>query len=269
MEVVNSKGFLSCNWKDMPPPRVGQLTDHGRNGSATTCRYFPHQTFIAPQYTNADDVLDAVNLVPPKTWPDLVGTWTSIGNDGTYSDSTIEITKDISHPGGFKMKCTDAGEDNSCDPVAPHRDTQHTRGGWHAGTITLKPASADGPPSVSVSFDSPGTEQGFADRNLTAMTWGDTTKWIRKNREQHSLCCALCNKQPRCRGWTLDENICSMVKSIGQHYPSATSVSGYPTVSEAATYCNHMNDNTAVPGQAIATWGDARMSKDVACASFP
>ena len=52
LNLTNEKGFLTCDWTDVPPPRVGNLTYFGKPTLPDidkTCRTLEATTFFAPQ----------------------------------------------------------------------------------------------------------------------------------------------------------------------------------------------------------------------------
>ena len=53
-QLVNDDGHLSCDWKLVPPPRVGRIvagkSEYGRLSVEESCRFVDHITFVAPQY---------------------------------------------------------------------------------------------------------------------------------------------------------------------------------------------------------------------------
>ena len=49
-KISNHDGHLSCDWKQAPPPRVGNKTGAGLLDPRLTCRFFHHYTFLAPQF---------------------------------------------------------------------------------------------------------------------------------------------------------------------------------------------------------------------------
>jgi hypothetical protein len=85
--LSNEDGYLSCDWKEVPPPRVGAIS-YGRTID-TTCRYLPHTTFIAPQYKGPGDpfvTAPSINLSSilsqTHTLSNISGLWTSFSRDG-------------------------------------------------------------------------------------------------------------------------------------------------------------------------------------------
>jgi hypothetical protein len=270
--VTNRDGFLSCTWTDKPPPRVGPLTDHDFNSSAKTCRYIHHTTFTSPRYSNDGAVLSESLLLEPRHHATLAGTWSSLGDDGTYSDITLVVVaknasgstdatvRDGGGDDGFAVTCTDAGPDDGCDPIIARHDTQGRTGGWHAASGSLKGTA------VTVSFDNQQSNTGIADKNHTVIAWQDGSRWERKHPDQVGACCALCTAASAkgCRGWTVSSNVCSLMRSVGQHYPDPRAVSGYPLHSDAASYCTHGNDNREVPKP----WADSKMYPAIACSSI-
>jgi hypothetical protein len=56
---TNAHGYLSCQWRDAPPPRVGNLTRGGADDIHLTCRILHDITFMAPQYSRDGAVLSA------------------------------------------------------------------------------------------------------------------------------------------------------------------------------------------------------------------
>ena len=55
-------------------------------------------------------------LLQPAHHPNLAGTWSSLGNDGTYSDITLAIVVQSNSSGKFEVTCADGGPDDSCSP---------------------------------------------------------------------------------------------------------------------------------------------------------
>ena len=54
---ANAYGYLTCEWREAPPPRVGNLTRGGMDDIHRTCRIVNDITFIAPQYSREGAVL--------------------------------------------------------------------------------------------------------------------------------------------------------------------------------------------------------------------
>lgn len=54
---ANAYGYLTCEWREAPPPRVGNLTRGGLDDIHRTCRIVNDITFIAPQYSREGAVL--------------------------------------------------------------------------------------------------------------------------------------------------------------------------------------------------------------------
>ena len=54
------------------------------------------------------------------------------------------------------------------------------------------------------------------------------------------------------------------MRGVGQHYPDPRAVSGYPLHSDAASYCQHGNDNRLV----AKPWADSKMRPNIACSSI-
>lgn len=262
--ITNRDGFLSCTWTDKPPPRVGPLTNHDFNSSNETCRYIHHTTFTSPRYRNDGVVLSESVLLEPSNHSSLAGTWSSLGNDGTYSDVTMNVVAkntiglELAIGEGFAVLCTDAGPDDGCDPIIARHDTQGRVGGWHTAQGTVSGTK------ITVQFDNQQSSTGIADANLTVIAWQDGSRWERKHPNQVGACCALCTSTQGCQGWTISSNVCTLVRSIGQHYPDPRAVSGYPLHSDAASFCQHGNDNKLTPSP----WADSKEYPDISCSSI-
>ena len=162
-------------------------------------------------------MLEETLLLSPKQWPDLGGTWSSLGDDGTYSDITLIIN--ASSAGGFGVTCTDAGPDDGCDPVTARHDTQGRVGGWHHAHGSTHARS------VKVQFDNQAMNSGITDANNSVIAWQDGSRCAsqkllccclllnrvlfaageRKHPDQVNACCALCTAAAHrgCKGWTL------------------------------------------------------------------
>lgn len=133
-------------------------------------------------------MLEETLLLSPKQWPDLGGTWSSLGDDGTYSDITLIIN--ASSAGGFGVTCTDAGPDDGCDPVTARHDTQGRVGGWHHAHGSTHARS------VKVQFDNQAMNSGITDANNSVIAWQDGSRCA----SQKLLCCCLLLNRVRCRG---------------------------------------------------------------------
>ena len=54
-QLTNDDGHLNCDWKLVPPPRVGRIvqgsssSNYGRQSVEESCRYVDHVSFVAPQ----------------------------------------------------------------------------------------------------------------------------------------------------------------------------------------------------------------------------
>eukprot|EP01052_Picozoa_sp_SAG31_P007086 SAG31_NODE_333_length_17527_cov_6.972056_13_plen_635_part_00 len=70
--ITNENGFLTCDWRARPPPRVGNLTWQS-NGKLPdidqTCRLLVDTTFVAPQFRMRGDPFE-VHPVAPVPPPD-------------------------------------------------------------------------------------------------------------------------------------------------------------------------------------------------------
>ena len=82
-----------------------------------------------------------------------------------------------------------------------------------------------------------------------------------KNKEFYTKTDEICRG---CRGWTVSSNVCYVMRGVGQHYPDPRAVSGYPLHSDAASYCQHENDNRVV----AMPWADSKMRSEIACSSI-
>jgi hypothetical protein len=65
--VTAPGGFLSCDWRPAPPPRVGNLT---AGKASERCRYVPHTSFVAPEFKHPGDPLATVVLNTSWPWHD-------------------------------------------------------------------------------------------------------------------------------------------------------------------------------------------------------
>ena len=115
--VAEIAGYLTCDWKPQPPPRVGNVTSSDK-GAAQMCRVAPHTTFMAPQFKVATDPMASAVLLTDNGAGDLLGHWTGVASDGTTLDDTYLVT---GSPSAIVISCVDAGPMASarvCDPVA-------------------------------------------------------------------------------------------------------------------------------------------------------
>jgi hypothetical protein len=69
--TVTAEGFLSCAWRDAPPPRVGNLT---AGPTKSRCRYIPHTSFVSPEFRHPCDPIATIRL--NSSWP-----WHDQGSD--------------------------------------------------------------------------------------------------------------------------------------------------------------------------------------------
>jgi hypothetical protein len=269
--VTNRDGYLSCRWEDSPPPRVGPLTDRGWNQSAETCRYIHHTSFISPRFSNDGVVLQQIDLLPVHhSYQNLSGSWSSYAGDGTYQDVTLDIITSTSTSAGGELgstwageiTCVDAGPDNGCDPRRSGHDTQGGNGGWHRASARVKSHGR----TISVTYDTQSQNTGVINRNNSAITWKDGSRWVRKNVNQVDICCSACEAFTGCRGWTIQGGVCHLVNSVGQSYPDPTAISGYRSKADAATYCLHNTDNGG--GGDTYSWGDHTMDPNISCVPY-
>jgi hypothetical protein len=80
--VTERGGFLTCEWKRSPPPRVGNVTSADMP-TAEMCRVLPDTTFIAPQFKEPQDPIASAVLMPDPGPNHLLGTWTGVTSDGS------------------------------------------------------------------------------------------------------------------------------------------------------------------------------------------
>jgi|EP01047_Picozoa_sp_COSAG01_P067718 hypothetical protein len=65
LNITNEGGHLTCDWKSVPPPRVGNLTYFGAGTLPDidkTCRILTDTTFFAPQYKTRGDPIASITL---------------------------------------------------------------------------------------------------------------------------------------------------------------------------------------------------------------
>eukprot|EP00039_Didymoeca_costata_P022046 m.3565 g.3565 ORF g.3565 m.3565 type:complete len:799 (-) comp2788_c0_seq1:42-2438(-) len=62
--ISNENGFLTCDWTDKPPPRVGEYTFKisTHTDESTNCRTIPATTFMAPQMSLRENLLAKTQL---------------------------------------------------------------------------------------------------------------------------------------------------------------------------------------------------------------
>ncbi len=80
--VTERGGFLTCEWKRSPPPRVGNVTSADMP-TAEMCRVLPDTTFVAPQFKEPVDPIASAVLLPDPGPNHLLGTWTGVTSDGS------------------------------------------------------------------------------------------------------------------------------------------------------------------------------------------
>ena len=91
--LTNEDGHLNCDWKEVPPPRVGRISfgknRYGRQSADEACRYVDHISFVAPQYKRPADPIAAIptlnrtiELNHTHTLQNISGQWTSFSKDG-------------------------------------------------------------------------------------------------------------------------------------------------------------------------------------------
>ena len=91
--LTNEDGHLNCDWKEVPPPRVGRIAfgknRYGRQSADEACRYVDHISFVAPQYKRPADPIAAIptlnrtiELNHTHTLQNISGQWTSFSKDG-------------------------------------------------------------------------------------------------------------------------------------------------------------------------------------------
>ena len=129
--ITNENGHLSCDWKQVPPPRVGNKTGQGLLDPDHTCRYFHHYSFVAPQFKVPADpirsfvLLDERRSALPPPPHDIAGLWTMLGSDGAIFDDSYLVTwleqegdshTSLSSVRNFTVKCIDGGPQRTCSP---------------------------------------------------------------------------------------------------------------------------------------------------------
>jgi hypothetical protein len=247
--VTERGGFLTCTWKRSPPPRVGNITSADQP-IADMCRVIPDTTFVAPQFKEpADPIASAVLLHDPGP-EHLLGTWTGVTSDGTTLEDVYLVEAAGKAP-AVHITCVDSG------PMAAGRVCDSSRvlkgshpdgnGGasylWHLANGTV------GSGSLSANFDSGQESQGQVSQDGAATTikWDDGSTWIRRAGDEAALCCARCRNATSCKAWTVTtvgaQRFCQLASSTATAYPSLTSYSGYALVDDAASFCNHVDDN--------------------------
>ena len=244
-------GFLTCDWKAQPPPRVGNVTSSGSAASAM-CRVAPHTTFMAPQFKVATDPLASAVLLHDKGTADLLGTWTGVASDGTTLDDTYLID---GPPSAIVVSCIDAGPMASariCNPDAVVPGS-HPDGNGGAGWLWTGGTGSISGTSLSVKFDTPTPTQGSGTASVsgggTMITWDDGSVWIRRAPDEAAACCARCMNSTACKAWTVATigtlRMCQLASSTKTAYPSLNAYSGYPIEDDAASWCEHVDDNGA------------------------
>jgi hypothetical protein len=267
--VYNRNGYLSCDWKDAPPPRVGSLIGNLSNDSAT-CRVLKQYTFTAEQYRRDREPLAVLPLVPNISWYptwNISGVWQSFTRDHALMMDEMEITLTVSHGAihNFSIVCLDGGPTRTCTPG------NGPVWNWHNATgllnLTALPPNGTGGYHAAVLFQGMSVaNQGIFNENFTTLNWFDHSVWQRKNVNQESDCCAACTNHPECRAWTLDvqAGTCSLVASSSNAYPSASAISGYPLKADPAAWCKQrFLDGSGGGGVA---YQDPDMADGVECA---
>lgn len=267
--VYNRNGYLSCDWKDAPPPRVGSLIGNLSNDSAT-CRVLKQYTFTAEQYRRDREPLAVLPLVPNISWYptwNISGVWQSFTRDHALMMDEMEITLTVSHGAihNFSIVCLDGGPTRTCTPG------NGPVWNWHNATgllnLTALPPNGTGGYHAAVLFQGMSVaNQGIFNENFTTLNWFDHSVWQRKNVNQESDCCAACTNHPECRAWTLDVQggTCSLVASSSNAYPSASAISGYPLKADPAAWCKQrFLDGSGGGGVA---YQDPDMADGVECA---
>lgn len=128
--ITAQGGFLSCDWRATPPPRVGNLTAGSMSIDPTTgqkvenvseqCRYIPTTSFVSPEFMAAGDPLATHNL--STLWP-----WHSKGSD---EERDVESEQEgraccklcREHSGCKGWTVTTAGASPPCPPCLPCPD---------------------------------------------------------------------------------------------------------------------------------------------------
>jgi acetyl esterase/lipase len=101
LNLSNSDGHLSCEWRAMPPPRVGNLTTGGFESPDHTCRTLASYTFLAPQYMAESDPIAVFPLLNATGGGGgggsrggvLEGSWTSFAGDRTLGGDTFTFER--------------------------------------------------------------------------------------------------------------------------------------------------------------------------------
>ena len=215
--ITDEGGFLTCDWRQRPPPRVGKLTVWP-NGSLpdidSTCRSLIDTSFVAPQYTKRGDPIAALQLPAAAPWwaprHNLSGQWLcapsgdffggqlekiSIAAAGGLADTTLE---------SYRLSCL-SPDGAPCRGYGPP-DEADGAAGWRTATARLSPdrrslslAGASGvrpaTAQLGVNFSSVLWEGGGECRRAPPQTALDASIMA---------CCRHCTNTTACRAWTMD-----------------------------------------------------------------
>lgn len=269
--IYNRNGYLSCDWKNAPPPRVGGVIGNLSNDSAT-CRVLKQYTFRAEQYSRNEGPLAVLPIMPNISWHpiwNISGIWQSFTRDHAMMMDEMEVTLTASHGDlyNFSIVCLDGGPNRICTPG------DGPVWNWHNATgvlnLTALAPNGTGGYSVTVMFQGmKAANHGILNDNFTQLSWFDHSVWHRKNVNQEADCCARCTDHPHCRAWTLDVEggTCSLVESTSNAYPSASAISGYRLNADPAAWCKQRFLDGADGGAAAVAYQDPDMADGVECA---
>ena len=239
--VHNRNGYLSCDWKRAPPPRVGDLVGNLTAGATDQqCRVVKQYTFLAEQYRRDEEPLAVLPIIPNISWYptwNISGVWQSYTRDRALMMDEMQIVMTASHGNihNFTILCLDGGPTRTCSPGAVVWN-------WHNATGFLNTTALPNQGGYRVEVVFQGMKvanSGTFNMNFTTLSWFDHSVWGRKNVRQEQDCCAHCEKHPGCKAWTLEpqRGTCSLVGSSDNAYPSAYTISGYPLKSDPSSYC--------------------------------
>ena len=181
--VQNTDGYLTCAWRRVPPPRVGNLTAH-KNENAS-CRVLHHTTFLAPQYTHKGDPIARIPLRllaknSSAAWSpawNLSGDWTQINGDGTVYDDLMRVRlgpRDENGTYPWNALCVSGGPDGSCEPVPSGR----AGAAWTLGNGTFN-ATALTIANVHFDSDLQRTYSAIVSADAGRLEFSDHSFWVR------------------------------------------------------------------------------------------
>lgn len=301
-QLTNSNGHLSCDWKLVPPPRVGEIiygkSKYGQQSVEESCRFVDHVTFVAPQYKRPADPIASIPSInislllnQTRDLENISGTWTTFARDGRQviaQDDQYAVIETIGPPPppcshnnsipcdhrrlpnptgirSFDVLCINSGDYGTCSETAEGSSFGH----WHFANISLDARTRE----INISYHhSAAIQTGKIDAHFSTIAWAgvvstggaQSSLWSRQSGTDVADCCAHCTATKTCSAWTLDQlnHLCILSSSAATAYPSSSTKGGYALRADPASLCQAKFQNAPASG----AWQDNDMPFGVTCA---